>query len=168
MGSRAGAVRNVTGNKWPTTAPDHRATRECASCGLNRMPLGAVVRPAFIWGYVRHLFASRLCPLALRARLPARRAYRYGDQDGQQRAPDEEMGWGGMQGAKATRYNYNPRDRGQYVRLRELTGGANSGDPPATKINYTDECDAPIVAGGGRVLGAGRRAKRGSNVSLIA
>ena len=112
------AVRNVTDNKWPTTAPDHRATRECASCGLNRMPLGAVVRPAFIWGYVRHLFASRLCPLALRARLPARRAYRYGDQDVQQCAPDGEMGWGGMQGAKATRYNYNPRDRGQYVRLQ--------------------------------------------------
>ena len=76
--------------------------------------------------------------------------------------------WGGMQGAKATRYNYNPRDRGQYVRLQELTGGANSGDPPAAELNYTDECDAPIVAGGGGVLGAGRRAKRGSNVSLIA
>ena len=43
-----------------------------------------------------------------------------------------------------------------------------SGDPPAAKLNYTDECDAPIVAGGGGVLGAGRRAKHGSNVSLIA
>ena len=42
------------------------------------------------------------------------------------------------------------------------------GDPPAAKLNYTDKCDAPIVAGGGGVLGAGRRAKHGSNVSLIA
>ena len=82
--------------------------------------------------------------------------------------PTRRWDGGGMQGAKATRYNYNPRDRGQYVRLQEATGGASSGDPPATKLNYTDECDAPIVAGGGGVLGAGRRAKRGSNVSLIA
>ena len=54
--------------------------------------------------YVRtSLVASRLCPLVLRARLPARRAYRYGDQDDQQRALDEEMGWGGeMQGGTKT------------------------------------------------------------------
>ena len=51
---------------------------------------------------------------------------------------------------------------------QELTGGANSGDPPAAKLNYTDECDAPIMAGSGGVLSAGKRAKHGSNVSLIA
>ena len=43
-----------------------------------------------------------------------------------------------------------------------------SGDPPTAKLNYTDEYDAPIMAGSGGVLSAGKRAKHGSNVSLIA
>ena len=58
------AAQEVTDYKWPTTAHHHRATRECASCGLNRMPLGAVVRPVFIWGYITGIWLPLSSPPA--------------------------------------------------------------------------------------------------------